>query len=46
MISLFPGRGMMEVMERQKKGSRTGSGAGVIAENKGGLNFAHKIGQR
>jgi hypothetical protein len=46
MIFLFPGRGMMEEMARQKKGSRTGSGAGIIAENKGGLGFAHKIGQR
>jgi hypothetical protein len=46
MILLFPGRGMMEKMARQKKVSLTGKETGEIAVSKGEFGFAHKIGQR
>jgi hypothetical protein len=43
MIFLFPGRGMMEKVARQKKGSLTGNASGVIAGRKGEFGFAHKM---
>jgi hypothetical protein len=46
MILLFPGRGMMEKMARQKKGCLTGGGSGKIAGKYGECSLAHKIAQR
>jgi hypothetical protein len=46
MIILFPGRGMMQKMARQEKGSLTGAGTGIITIGIGEFGFAHKIVQR